>query len=424
MTLPFMLMPPIIGKKRAALASGAFFDIDWSNYDASVAAVPNSVSEVPLSTNVVRAPSGMFNNTLFWSKGGLTVVDGLSGGWSSLVAAGDFFLGAVTNNMSGAAETLPAGTHTVGATVISNSGGTEEVSFSKDNTATRSTAKSVGTSETDISYTFTLGAPASFATVLLCSKDGSTGANIKIKQFRITPGSVDPGFLEGDQVGHVYLGRSSYTTRTTVSGGVVNMHSPSANFGLMQFAEDQDLSAGTMVTIISKDALDNGYEGILSKLESYTDFTWLLQLSKAPYQYIGGGHTWNACQSLWYPKDAGFLPLWVRWDASGVQMGVDQFVVYSDTTSPGAVAARNFFFGTLVDAASFAAGFKQQRMVGWPTKLSDDDLSSSIDAMCATAETAGVTVVRDTTILLHDGDSISASGHAVVNKYAAQSSPW
>src|SRR5690606_8648405 len=109
------------------------------------------------------------------------------------------------------AGTWPAGTYTVALSAKRNTGSDQPFALSDDNAATRDVKTATAVWQR-FTHTFTKATTFSQALIAICSSDGSTGADILIRDFDIYPGAADLGASTPD--GNVYYGLNPYAAPT------------------------------------------------------------------------------------------------------------------------------------------------------------------------------------------------------------------
>jgi lysophospholipase L1-like esterase len=398
-----------------ALPSGAIGN--WFAFSATPRPhMLNEQSAGPVSANLFTAPRRLFNNTQLWQKTGATIVDEAatapdgSNDASTLTAAGNWFLS------TRAFSNIPAGTYTLAVSAKRNTGSDQQFAFSGDNTATRSPAKTATSTWQRFSYTFTKGSPTSPAAFLLCSVDGSTGANIQICDFELFAGSSDLG--PSVPSGHLYLGTNAFDSRPAYASGAVDLSGGS--WGLVQFASNFSTAACTTLAVISKTAAGSGYHAWLSKVQNYLDFTAYSEINLAPYRGIGNTVVLDAA-GLWSLLNRGYHVLTHRYDGTKSQLWLDDILLF-EATGGGTKDVRDLFSG-IVSSTDLPAGFKLAQMALYDRALTAAEIRTAASAVKARAAGDGVTLTFADRIFVAEGDSISAVDGAWPYLYGPNASP-
>lgn len=383
--------------------------------------IPNALSSSAVSQNLFPAPRRLFANTIYYASTALTITDdaaagpdGTSGEASTIVASGATWL----LRQAGGGN-VPAGTYTLACWAKRNTGTDQTFCFSKDNTATRSSTKTATSTWQRFTYTFTLGSSTAATQFSICN-DGSTSANLQICDLELFSGSSDLGGATGtNPAGHCYLGSNHYATQPAVASNELDLSNQ--GYGQVQLPSNLALSSGmTFVVVCKKTAAGSGYHGILSKMQSYSQFTLSTEVSKAPVNFIGsqGNYAGEANGAgPWELLNQGYHVHTMRYDGSNRDWFLDDCLLHRLAGSVTTQNFRDMHLG-IVNDISLYSGEKVFAMALWNRALSDTEVRTAASFMQSRAATASLSASNHPRIICNEGDSITgASGVGWANYY-------
>jgi lysophospholipase L1-like esterase len=396
-------------------ALGIWYADQW---DAATNAVPNAVLGNALKTNLFRGSRRLFSNTSVWLKSGITATDDAatapdgSSDASTLVCTGNWWIG------TKASLTLAAGTYTVVANAMRNTGSDQSFAFSKDGTVTRSPTKTATDAWQRFSYTFTAASPFNISTIYLCSIDGSTAANLQVCDLELYAGASDLGPLSPD--GNLYLGAAKGSASPSVSANVIDL--TGQGYGFIQLPESHSLTNVTAMAVVSKTAAGSGYDGFLSKIQSYSDFSALSGESNVARSYIGGGSIQDQAAGLWSLLNVGYHMITHRYNGTARQIWLDDILLFSANASISAYTVRDFFVG-IVNAFNLYSGLKINSLALYGSALTDDQIRTAYSVLSRKATANGLTMVTNTRVLVAEGDSITEAAAGYPFLFGPNASP-
>lgn len=377
--------------------------------------VPNAVS-ASTTANLLSAPRRLFANDTLWTKSGITATDDAatapdgSSEASTLVCTGNWLMPPAFTH------SFPAGTYTVAINAKRNTGSDQSFCFTATNTATRSSVFTATSAWQRFSYTFVKAAGWNSNILSLCSIDGSTGANLQVIDAELFAGASDlgPETLSGALV----LGGTAYDPQPTVTGEELDLSS--VGYGLIQFSAAQTLTEVTTMAVVSKVAAGTVYQATLSKVQAYAELSAMTDLSNTkPYTFLGSGLEYNFA-GLWRLLNSGYHTITHVGSATKRQLWIDNMLVFEDSGSMGSVSIRDFWCGLVNSSLSLSTGLKLQRMVMWPTALTEAGIIAANAVFDATLSVARATTTR---IYCAEGDSISAADGAYPYLFGPNASP-
>jgi hypothetical protein len=396
-----------------SLPSGALGVWNFDQYSASPSPhVPNSVVSTAVSANLFRASRRMFyqgGSGEWWNSLSLTAADDAASGSDGIVDAstvlgtGGWFLSPQSN---GGARTIAAGTYTIACSAKRNTGSDQVYAFTSTNTGSRSPVKTAGASWGRDSYTFTLGSTTDAQRIGICSSDGSTGANIQIRDLELYAGSSDLGPTLPDS--HLYLGQTAFDTANIVpSTGAVDLSS--GGYGLIQFPDGSASGNFTAQAVISKTINSSTYESFLSRVQSYGQFSAMAAIAYRPaangsflVEKFGGEYQGTG---LWPLYGDGYHLITYRYDGTNVEIFLDDIRLFISSLSP----SFNFrdLFVNLTSSNALLGGLKYHAIAYWNRALSTSEVVTSYSYWKSHAALSGITLSGDTTnrIVMFEGDS-------------------
>jgi hypothetical protein len=393
--------------------SGALGVWNFDQYSATPTPyVPNSVVATPPSANLFRASRRLFyqmGTAEWWNSLSLTAADDVAAGpdgvvdASSIVGTGGWFLSPQSN---GGARTIAAGTYTIACSVKRNTGSDQVYAFTSTNTGSRSSVKTAGASWGRDSYTFTLGSTTDAQRIGICSSDGTTGANILIRDLELYAGSSDLGPTPPDS--HLYLGQTAFDTANIVpSTGAVDLSS--GGYGIIQFPDGSASGNYTAQAVISKTVNSSTYESFLSRVQVYSQFSAMTDIQNRPayngsfvVEKFGGEYQGTG---LWNLYNDGYHLITYRYDGTNVEIFLDDTRLFVSTASPS-FNLRDLFVN-LTSSNALLGGLKYHAIAYWNRALSNVEVESSYSYWKSHAAQSGITMSGDTTnrIVMFEGDS-------------------
>lgn len=298
-------------------------------------AVPNVMSNLPVSTNMFAAPRNLFTGGM-WTGVSTTLVDRAVTMSDGVTVASTIVGGATNWRMHPTTTaTLPAGTYTMGITVQRNTGTDQQFCLYIGNTGNRGSALTASSTMSRQSRTFTVGSGTSIGDIGIGSVDGSTAGNIQIVDFELYQGSADLGAEKYG--GHAYLGVSGLDTTANCSGGKVDMST--GGFGIVPEPSTKTVGAFTIQCLVSKQSSGgNIYFPMVSNIASHTTFSPCTEINTFPSGYINSSTANvlagpNGVQSpgLFVASGKGYHCVSVRYDGTN----------YLDYIIDGVIVARN-----------------------------------------------------------------------------------
>lgn len=372
--------------------------------------IPNRVSTLPVSKNLFRPSRRMFEENSLWAKTNTTPTDDYAAGpdglidASRIVGTGNWKMVAFYPN-----PIFPAGTYTIACSVKRNASSDQPFGFTKDGGSTRS-AKTATSSWKRFSYSFTLGSTTEPNKLGICSSDGSTGADILIRDLELYKGSRDYGPARPD--GHIYIDNVNAFAGTYSAG----VQSPA--IGIVQFPTALDLSTFTAQYCVSV-ITGGAYNAVLADAQDFTNFAVVSEGSNGPMDIVSAnsssignknstGQVFQTRPGLWNLQGTGYHVLTYRYDGTALELWLDDVrMFHHERTLTRSV--RDFLFGSIL----YGAGASQNNYSGftalWDRALTDAELRQSVAAQASQNSTVGVAVTGDTDdrIYVAEGDSIS-----------------
>lgn len=411
--LPPPIIPPIPNMPLGAV--GMWYADEYSATPRPH--VPNAMTASPVSANIYANSRRVFNNSEFWNKGGMTIVDYAatapdgSNDASTASGTGGWFIGSGTN------RSIPAGTYTVAVSAKRNAGTDQQFCFSQDNTATRSPVKVATSTWQRFSYTFTRASSLAINIILLCSIDGSTAANLQICDFELFAGSADLGPVI--LAGHLYLGDTAFDTRPSYSGGVIDLST--GGWGQVQFANNISTALCTTMALISKTAAGSSYQAWLSKVQNYGEFTAASDIGLSPYFGIGAIRSFNG-PGLWQLLGQGYHLLTHRYNGVTGELWLDDLKLFTYTGTVPTIMIKDFLCGS-VSSPALNSGFKLSSMALYERALSDKEIRDSYQSLRDRALDSGIATASGYRVFCAEGDSITEAGGSAPYLFGPNASP-
>lgn len=400
---------------QSGLPSGAIGIWYYDQYTASPRPlVANSATLTAVSGNIYGFSRRNFNNTALWTKQGETIVDSAaiapdgSNDASTCVGTGNWFIGSADTT------SLGAGTYTLAVNAKRNTGSDQSFCFTKDNTATRSSVKTATSAWQRFSYTFTIGA-TNLNTILLCSIDGSTAANLQICDLELYSGSSDLG--PATPVGHLYLGLSALSQKPTAVTGALDFNG-SNKFGGIQFPSSTSFTNITAVVAAKKVVTGAGsnYQSFLSDINgSYQQLTAFMEQNSSATTYFKGAVP--QLLSLWEPFNQNWHMYSMSYDGVNLKMWLDDVLVINSLQSLSALAAFDFFV-CAVNNLNLGANYQIAASALWTRALSKAEIARTLAVLKTRLALSSLTMA-DIRFIVAEGDSITEGVTHSTNAYPA-----
>lgn len=416
--IPFLRMD---GTSSATLPAGALGVWYADQYQSTPRPyIPNEITKATNtpSANLMAPGRRLFANAQIWSTSGtITRTDNAatapdaSNDASTLVCSGNWYLYPTIN------KTLPAGTYTMACNVKRNTGTDQQFCFSKDTTATRSSVKTATSAWTRESYTFTLGASSNTQQTVLCSIDGVTAANIQICDFELYAGSSDLG--PQVMAGHFYVGANGLDTVPTYAAGALDLST--GGYGFIQFPTSYNIGNVTAVMLVSKIAAGSSYQSMMSKVQSYAEFSPHLETQGGrPVTSIKTEYEFNGTSGLWLFLNKGYHFIGHRYNGTSRDIFLDDMKMWTVSGAVASFTLQDMFAG-IVNGTTLPTGYKLSAMALYNSALSDAEVETARAALYARA--AALSPVVYQRVYFAEGHSIPATGGSYAYLFGPNSSP-
>jgi hypothetical protein len=385
--------------------------------------IPNEVTKLSVtpSANLLAGPRRVFNNNDIWGTFGTvtradvdTTFSDASGDVSTINCTGNWGL------RPPSAKTIPAGDYTIAVTAERNTGSDQQFCFSKDNTATRSSVKTATATVQRFTYTFNLAAPSTINLISLCSIDGVTAANLKIRDLELYSGSSDLG--PQTYGGHMYLGDSTFDTVPTYATGELNLST--GGFGLVQMASTSTITQCTVVALASKTAAGSTHQSPLSKVTAFGEFTPMFEQSTLPQTYLKTSLQYDDGVGLWTLLSKGYHGFGHRYNGVSRDLFLDDVKMFTSTGTITSFTLRDMWAG-VVNTISLSCGYKLSAVALYDRALTDAEYRTAYAVLKARAEASSLTVTPVAKVLIGEGDSITEASatRSYVARTGAVASP-
>jgi len=351
------------------------------------AAVPNSLTAVPVSANQMRAPRRLFTDTTFWQDltgGSITdsnVVgpDGLTQA-STIVGVGGWAVRLRANASS--FPIWPAGTYTIAINAKRAVGSNQQFRIRDALGAFTSGTFTATAAWQRFAFTFTLASPISM-TIDIASFDGATGATIAICDFEMFSGSSDLG--PEVLAGHMYLGATPTIAAPVLGGGYIDF-TANNSYAIYQFLNPVSVTAVTVCALVNRTATGNASNrAVLAEAGTVgqTNFTMWDSFGTAGRD-VGAIQFDNTVQAqvtgLWNQTGAGPHVITWRYDGTNLDVFFDDVVV-NRLNSPGLSAqtiANQVVM--LLEGTGGNGGDKLGALGIWPTALTNAQVYGVFDS--------------------------------------------
>lgn len=359
--------------------------------------VPNAASKIAVSQNLMRAPRRLFSSMYYSGNGGPVAVDGVgpgpdgsAGSASSLVATGSF------NFEPNGGITLAAGVYTLAVSAKRNT--TTDQQFGLQYYGVASSPTMTATSAWQrFSWTTTLGAGG----VLPCIA-WAAAMNIQICDFTLYAGAVDLG--EPALAAHLYLGLNS--SEVPAYSGASLDFSSGPKVGLIQMLQSETMPAVTAISFAKKIGSGNSFAPFLSKLQSYTEFTALVNQNGWPDFFYGGQNVdGNA-----FSTPSGWHMITSIYNGTNIQVWVDDIKVIDLPRSPSAVNLADLVVGILNGGGNqFATDYSYAALALYDRALSAKEVRQAYNVLSARMTKNSNPPALVSKFVVAEGDSITAA---------------
>lgn len=406
------------GSLVATLASGAAGLWWFDQIDTATQTVPNAMTATPIDGNLLRAPRRLFSNNNFWGPTNLTVsndgttalsLTGVNGDATTFTpTAAGWYL----RPGAGSGGNLPAGNYTL-EMCGSVASGTKALFFNiAGNTAKTFTLGTLTTTPGRIFCNFSAAAAFSPNNLIIVG-DGTDVAAFVGVDIKLKAGTLSPSATAADApAGHLQLGTCSTDSRIAgkYANGELDMSTNQAA-GLIQFPAT--LGNGTPFTVqavMRKSLAGSGFQGFLSKVGAYSEFTAWSEQSGVP-NLANGGAT-NVPSTLWPRLKYGkHVVLTHRFDGAKYSFWLDDIQIAVSTGSANTGFRDLWFNGINFGFTSgdiYAGG-----VVAYTSSLTDQQVVTNVGVLRARAQTAGVAanmVGPVTNFMVIESDSRGGAG--------------
>jgi lysophospholipase L1-like esterase len=239
--------------------------------------------------------------------------------------------------------------------------------------------------------------------------------------FHVFAGTTDPYPLGETMAGHMYLGYNLNDAKPSYASGLIDCST--GGFGVVQFPTSTTLTTWTAVQSASRVSTLGNYQAILSKVQSYANWTPYLELDGYPRVALGGSDRGTQGAGLWARTDSGLHVLTTVYDGTDIRLYIDNLLVCPPITvsSSGTIAD---LWG-LVNGASQYAGYEWNAVALYDRALDETERADAYAALVARAAQTGNTITQPTRLYFAEGDSITAltgagTGASAFGSYAYQ----
>lgn len=399
----------------SALPSGAIGAWYADKYESAPREyIPNAVSTVAVSQNLLQLPRRRFGNTEFFGKTECAVTDratnapdGTNDASRVVGNAADWYLFPTPHVV------FTAGTYTVGITARVHGGGADQ-SFRMGIDGTLET-KTVTAVYQRFSTTVTIGAGSK--TTWLVRGPGTTAGDLDIIDAGLYAGSVDLG--EPALAGHLILGRNYNNSPATCASGALDLSN--GGFGLIQFPNNLALTEYTLVALVRKKTNAKTLNPIMNELAGYSNFAQFVENANTMQTYFNGVNRVgaNAISGTWKLYNRGWKTITHRISDSTASVFINGAMPVSKSYSPTAITLRDIIVGVFDTPASGTTDLEIASMVLWPRALTDAEVKTSEAVLTARASVYSIAVTDDDVIWMAEGDSITIDTNAYVKKFGA-----
>lgn len=391
----------IVERLAPPMPAGALVDISPLDATTSPAtAVPNRRGAAALDpANIFRGTRGQLNRFLNGGNGTIsdraaTAHDGTDEA-ARVVGDGSGYIGR--------SVTLPAGTYTLSAWVRSATGGSQ--TFRMGGTASGTAVKTATTTWAQFSHTFTSNGDGQLILPVWAAV-GSSGFDLYLDDVRLEPGST--AATTPDKAGHLYWGLDALTTATLPEEssplGTARLRKTAT--GLIQFAETVPIEAVSIVAACRFEASDNGYQGIVARIDS-TFGTTLGFLNGAPRFFVESGDG-GKTEPEFMDFDGRWEVITGTWDGTAVRIYVGGMLVsvHNDGTD---AAMRDLIVGRFIlnDGGTAFKGTVGPFAV-YDRALTDAEVAQARESIRQRLSIAGVSLMPHPYVWAAEGDSITA----------------
>ena len=363
--------------------------------------VPNHVATQAASANLLSAPRRLFNNGSLYARTTTTVADSTVTGPDGLTQASTADMSANGRLIVEGGITLPAGTYTLSLYAKRNTGSDQpfRTSFNfSDNKAHTATA-----SWQRFTHTATVG--TGLIDLLVCwTPDAVTTANIQICDVTLHAGAADLGAETLD--GHLCLGKHAFSGAPTFADGWLDCSS--GGYGIVQFGATESLTAWTVMAVVSKTAAGSSYQGILSKMSDFQNFTAYTDQDLAPKVHLNGSERYQQAPGLYPLRDDGPHIIAHVYDGTTLEGWVDDVRLYRQVVAGVTSSLADLWFAA-VNSPSFGSGCKFNSAVIAEVAWDSTELATAREALTDHATISGISITPVDRVYCAEGDSITAT---------------
>ena len=403
------------GASAPAMPDGAIGIWYADEYQATPRrAIPNSVSDQPVSQNLLTFPFRRFDDTNFWNKQNTTVTDGSDESTINL-GAGDSYC------FPANAPVLTAGDYTLCVTARRNGGTDQGFRISFLQAGVDSGTFTATDTNQDFSFTATCGAGAQ--TILALRTVGGLASSLIVSRIALYAGTEDIG-EPAEFGGHLILGDNHFDSRPAVSSGVADM-AVSGAYGLAQWQADLALSEYTVLAVGQRTNDSATYSAIMGNI-SYASFVAMADNQKSAWASFGGQQLYDSYSQV--PQGLKLLGEGFR--VIGHRFGDRRDFWINDTRLISAPSGGESLPASVFDLifSGFAGpgntgGYEYAAIALYDRALTDTEYRDAYAALTARVAESAVTVETSSRFMTAVGDSITAPTDSYANLYATNANP-
>jgi lysophospholipase L1-like esterase len=383
----------------------------WYASDYSVTPRPYIRNRMAASTvpkNLLNGSKRMFNESEWYNKHNLTIVDGVADEDSALNAStitstnSDWYL-------ARSLTSLPAGTYTCAVSAKRNTGSDQVFKFfivdCPNFTATSTWQR--------FNYTFThAGGAVGFGFITTGS-----GTDIVVSDFELYAGSSDLG-PELPSVGHLFLDKDAASVNHSHSGSVLSLDA-AGSFGFIQFPTAISTDNISVVALVRKVGTSSGYVNSISDIHNANKFSARIELAGIPGFAIGSEFSGQMIQrnNGWDLTDRGWFTFAHVVEDSVRAIWFDQAKMDTSTTTVTSATIQDLIVSGLQSV--YGRGYEFAGLAMWDRTLTDEETLLAQQVMI---EATGVTrgQVR---FLIVGGDSLTGGDTGYPAVFLSHDSP-
>jgi lysophospholipase L1-like esterase len=392
-----------------AFPTGALVALDISTYDTGTASIKNILEAAAVEANILRAPVGLFTNTVFYASSNCTTTQQVDGSANLAITSGGFLQPVNID--------LPAGQYTLGITAKRNTGSDQSFNLGVTGVSTSATKTATSVYQ-DFSHTFTLASPTTVTMWVAGTVTIGGTADLNVKNARLTVGAADAPL--GNRKGDCYMGIQYYDPENTgiYAGGKVDLSA--GGWGMFQLPSAVTITRFTVTCLAKKLATSTtgtvpggDYQALIAKVGSaWQDFAVCFEQpagQMATYFSTMVPRLWElfpgAPQDLEAEEYHSFT--W-RYNQSTIDLFFDGLLYNSFPVAAYApVTIQHMFLGLILASnLSGTYGLAGQMRI-WDRALTDAECRTTHTAQVSAAPTASITAPVYTWVA--DGDSITGS---------------